>query len=257
MTNSTSASDVTEAPVERRDRFGFVVAAVAIVLGLLAFIADLVEGIAGHVLIALTSSGFAWGLAAFLVGRAASTRRRAVIGGAGLLVVATLLYFLLVLLVSRRWSGAYVQDPATGMNTPADLYGLRSVAITTALWLGGSATAGPLLALLGQAVRSSAATHAALAAGVACGLLSGEGWYSVWSAPLWRLDLNGPYGADFARGVALSQAVRVVLPLAVLIWLAVAHGLGRAWATLVVTTVVSAAAGGLIWSGVEHARYLV
>ncbi|MEU7867783.1 hypothetical protein [Dactylosporangium sp. NPDC049140] len=50
--------------------------AVAAGLGLLAFAADAVDGAAGQVLVALTSSGFAWGLAAFLAGRAADGRRR-------------------------------------------------------------------------------------------------------------------------------------------------------------------------------------
>jgi hypothetical protein len=51
--------------------------------------------------------------------------------------------------------------------------------------------------------------------------------------------------------------IRVLLPIAVLAWLVIAHRLGRAWATLVGSTVASAAAGALIWAGVEHARYLI
>lgn len=123
MAGSTCAADVAVAAPGRRDRFGFVVGAVALGIGLFAFVADLVDGVAGQVLVALTSSGFAWGLAAFLVGRASGTRRRAAIGGGVLLVVATLLYYLLVVLVSRRWSGAWLYDEATGVSTPADLHG--------------------------------------------------------------------------------------------------------------------------------------
>ncbi|MFI7284125.1 hypothetical protein ACIBOV_28085 [Micromonospora chersina] len=86
-----------------------VVAAAAVALGLLAFAVDSVAGVVGQVLIALTSSGFGWGLAAFLAGRSAATAKRAVGGATALLVLATLLYFLLVLMVSRRWSGGTLE----------------------------------------------------------------------------------------------------------------------------------------------------
>lgn len=230
---------------------------VAVGLGLFAFVADLVDGVGGQVLVALTSSGFAWGLAAFLVGRWAPTRRHAVLGGAALLVVATVLYYVLVTLVSRRWSGGSMVDPETGLVTSADAYGLRSIAITTVLWLVGSVVAGPLLATLGHTVRSADTARAALAAGVGAGLLSGEGWFSLWRTELWRLDFAAPYAGEFALGVAAAVIVRIVLPLAVLVWLAIAHRLGRAWPTLIASTTTSAAAGALIWVGIDHARYLI
>ncbi len=243
--------------VRGEDRFGATAGAAAVALGLLAFIADLVEGIAGQLLIALTSSGFAWGLAAFLIGRIARDHRRAAIAGATVLGTATLIYYLLVLLVSRRWSGAQMIDPATGLSVPADAYGLRSIAITAGLWLVGSAVAGPLMALLGQTVRSQATDRAALAAGVGCGLLSGEGWHSAWAIQVWQLDLNPPYGAEFARGLLASVVIRLVLPVVVLVWLATAHRLKRAWLTLLVATVLSAAASALLWAGIQHARNLL
>jgi hypothetical protein len=249
----TGLPTVSEAPAQKQDRFGVALGSAAVGLGLFAFVADLVQGVPGAVLTSLTSSGFAWGLTAFLVGLTASTRRRAAIGGAALLVVATLLYYVLVLTVSRRWSGAYVLDPATGTLTPNDLPGLRSLAITTVLWLVGFVIAGPMLSLLGQTVRSGNATRAALAAGLGFGLLSGEGWYSVWRVRLWRLAYDG----DFARGVAAAEVVKVLLPLAALVWLAIAHRLGRVWPVLLATSIVSAAGGALIWSGIEHLRYLI
>lgn len=256
MAGTTAATDL-KAPAGRRDRFAVVVGVVAVGLGLLAFVADLVEGIGGQVLIALTSSGFAWGLAAFLVGRSARSRRQAAIGGAALLTTATLLYYLLVLLVSRRWSGGEIVDPVTGVSTSADAYGLRSIAITTVLWLVGSVIAGPLLALTGLTVRSDSAARASFASGVACGLLSAEGWHTLWRTPLWRLDFSDPYRGEFAVGVAAAEVVRIVLPLVVLMWLAIAHRLGRAWPTLIAATVTSASVGMLVWAGIEHARYLI
>lgn len=228
---------------DRRHTYAMTVATVAVGLGLLAFAADFVEGIAGHVMVALTSSGFAWGLAAFLVGRCATGARRATVGATALLALATLLYYLLVLVVSRRWSGAYLQD-----GTPADLLGLRSVAIMMAVWLIGSLVAGPTLGLLGHVVRVGGVSRAALAAGVTCGLLSGEGWHALLVTPTWRLlAASDPYQAEFLRGVVISELVRIALPLAVLAWLATAHRLWRAWPTLFAATVAGGATGALLW----------
>lgn len=219
------------------------VVAAAVALGLLAFVADSVGGVAGQVLTALTSSGFAWGLAAFLAGRSAVGARQAVVGATALLTMATVLYYLLVLLVSRRWSGATLEDGSS-----ADLHGLRSVAVMTALWLAGSLVAGPTLGLLGHVVRVGRASHAAVAAGLACGLLSGEGWHAMTEAPPWQLlRIADPYHAEFYRGVVISETVQVALPLAVLAWLATAHRLWRVWPALLVATISSGALGALLW----------
>ncbi len=194
-------------------------------------------------MIALTGSGFAWGLAAFLAGRSAAGARRAAAGAAGLLVLATLLYYVLVLVVSRRWSGAILED-----GTSADLHGLRSIAVMTAVWLVGSLVAGPMLGLLGHVVRVGEVPCAALAAGVACGLLSGESWHAVVAAPLWQsLPVPDPDQADFVRGVVVSELVKIVLPLAVLAWLAPAHRLWNAWPTLLTAAVSSGALSALLW----------
>ncbi|MFI0795012.1 hypothetical protein ACH4OY_20340 [Micromonospora rubida] len=165
---------------QRRAAYTVNVAAAATALGLLAFAADSVDGVAGHVMVALASSGFAWGLAA----------------------------------------------------------------VMTAVWLAGSLLAGPLLGLLGHAVRANSTRRAALAAGIACGLLSGEGWHAIVQAPPWRLLALGD---PFFYGVVFGEIVRVVLPLAVLAWLVAAHRLGRAWSILLAATVAAATAGTLLW----------
>ncbi|MEU2665541.1 hypothetical protein [Micromonospora sp. NPDC007220] len=219
------------------------VATAAVALGLLAFVADSVAGVAGQILKALTSSGFAWGLAAFLAGRSAATAKRAVGGATALLVLATLLYYLLVLVVSRRWSGGTLED-----GTSADLLGLRSVAIMTALWLAGSLIAGPILGKLGHIVRVGKASTSALAAGAVCGLLSGEGWQAVMLAPPWQLlTVSDPYQAEFFRGVVIGELIKIVLPIVVLAGLAKAHRLWRTWHVLLTAAVPSGALSAALW----------
>ena len=217
----------------RRIPYAASVTAAGTVLGLLAFAADLVDGVGGLVLVTLTSSGFAWGLAAILAGRYAATARSAAVGATGLLVSATALYYLLILVVSRRWDGATLQDGSS-----ADTAALRSVAVMAAAWLAASMVGGPLLGVLGHAIRGASVRGAALAAGAAYGLLSAEGWYAAPPGDLLRLS-DPVFG-----GVAI---VRMVLPLAVLAWLTVAHRLDRAWPTLLVTAFVTAATGALLW----------
>ncbi|RZU72521.1 hypothetical protein EV384_0890 [Micromonospora kangleipakensis] len=235
---------VTDVAVEgSRRTHAAVVATAAVALGLLAFAADSVAGVVGQVLIALTSSGFAWGMAAFLAGRSAATAKRAVGGATSLLVLATLLYYLLVLMVSRRWSGGTLED-----GTSADLLGLRSVAIMTALWLTGSLVAGPMLGLLGHIVRVGKASTSTLAAGAICGLLSGEGWQAVMQAPPWQLlTVADPYQAEFFRGVVVGELVKIVLPIVVLAWLATAHRLWRAWPMLLTAAISSGALSAALW----------
>ncbi|WP_238006716.1 DUF6518 family protein [Dactylosporangium sp. AC04546] len=204
-------------------------------LGLLAFLADALDDVPRAVATAVTSSGLAWGLAAFLAGRSTAGRRAAVVRATGTLVSATLVYYLLVVFVSRRWSGGTLEDGSS-----ADMHGLRSVALMTAVWLAGSLVAGPLLGLLGHAVRTGSPRWAAGAAGVACGLLSAEGWAGV--AP-WRLPLDEP----FYQAVAAATAVRIVLPFAVLGWLATRHRLWTAWPVLAGAAVAAGAGGAVLW----------
>lgn len=220
-----------------------VVATAAAGLGILAFAVDSVTGVVGQVLIALTSSGFAWGLAALLAGRSAATAKRAVVGASALLASATLLYYLLVLLVSRRWSGGTLQD-----GTSADLQGLRSVAVMTSLWLAGSLVGGTILGKLGHTVRAGNASAAALAAGAVCGLLSGEGWHAVMLAPPWQLlTVPDPHQATFFRGVVIGELIKIVLPIVVLAWLAAAHRLWRAWPMLLTAAISSGALSAALW----------
>jgi hypothetical protein len=228
---------------KRPARRGVTIGVAAAALGLLAFAADAVDGITAQVVVtALVSSGLAWGLAAFLAGLTATGRRGAVVGATALLVSATLAYYLLVLLVSRRWSGGYLADGSS-----ADWYGLRSVAVMTTAWLLVSMVAGPVLGLLGQMTRTARVPIAALAAGAACGLLSGQGWQQVAMAPPWRLWLIGNPDADYVRGILAAEVVGVILPLAVLAWSATRRRLWHAWPALVIAMASTATLSALFW----------
>ena len=215
----------------------------AVALGVLAFIADAVDGVAGQIMVAVVSSGLAWGLAALLTGRTASGRRSAVTGATVLLVSATLVYYLLILVVSRRWSGGTLQDGSS-----ADRYGLRSLAVMSAAWLLVSVVAGPVFGLLGQMTRTMPVPGAAPAVGVACGLLSSQGWQEITTAPPWHLLVaSGGPGAGFFRGVVAAELVEILLPIAVLVWLATARRLWRTWPILLIAMISTATLGALFW----------
>lgn len=217
------------------------IAVVAVVLGVLAFAADGVDGVAGPVMIAVVSSGVAWGSAALLAGRAAPDRRSAMTGATVLLVSATLVYYLLILAVSRRWSGGTLVDGSS-----ADWYGLRSLAVMTTAWLLVSVVAGPSLGLLGHMTRTARLPSAALAAGAGCGLLSGQGWQEIPPPPWLLWEIDGP-DAGIVRGFVAAELVEVIVPLAVLAWLAGARRLWRAWHLMLLALVVTATLSALLW----------
>jgi hypothetical protein len=136
---------------------------------------------------------------------------------------------------SRRWSGGSLVD------------GLRSVAVMTAAWLLVSVVAGPSLGLLGQMTRTAPVPGAALAAGVACGLLSGQGWQEIMMTPPglpWAI--RGP-DAVFTHGIGTAHLIEIIVPLAVLVWLATSRRLWPAWPVLFIAMVVTATLSALFW----------
>jgi hypothetical protein len=107
--------------------------------------------------------------------------------------------------------------------------------------------AGPPLGLLGQTTRTASVPNAALAAGAACGLLSGQGWQEIAAAQPWRSWLtDGPY-AYFVHGIGAAELVEVILPLALLAWLATRRRLWHAWPILFIAMVVTATLSALFW----------
>ncbi|GIF09301.1 hypothetical protein [Actinoplanes siamensis] len=234
---------MVNAVAQRPARRGVMIGVAAAALGLLAFAADAVEAITVQAIVtALVSSGLAWGLAAFLAGWTGTGRRGAMVGATALLMAATLVYYMLILLVSRRWSGGYLADGSS-----ADWYGLRSVAVMTTAWLLVSMVAGPVLGLLGQMTRTTRVPNAALAAGAACGLLSGQGWQQVATAPPWRLWLMGNPDGDYVRGILVVELMGVVLPFAVLAWSATRRRLWHAWPALFIAMAGTATLSALFW----------
>jgi hypothetical protein len=233
---------VVNVVVQRPARRAMAIVLAAVVLGLLAFVADAIDGMTGQVMIAVVSSGLAWGSAALLAGRTAPDRRSAVTDATVLLASATVVYYLLILVISRRWSGGYLVDGSS-----ADGYGLRSLAVMTTAWLLVSMVAGPSLGLLGQMTRTARLPSAALAAGAACGLLSGQGWQEITAAPPWHLWTAGGPDAVFVHGLGAAELIEVIVPLAVLAWLATAQRLWRAWPLMLIAMAVTATLSALLW----------
>ena len=228
--------------VVRRPGHRTAVAVAAVVLGLLAFAADAIDGFAGRVAIAVVSSGLAWGSAALLAGWTATSRRGAVTRATLLLISATLVYYLLILVVSRRWSGGSLADGSS-----ADGYALRSLAVTTTAWLLISVFAGFVIGLLGRLTRTAPVPGAALAAGAACGLLSGQGWQEVTTAPSWLPWVEGGPDVAFAPGISAAALIQIIIPLAILVWLATVRRLWRAWPLLFLGIIVTATLSALCW----------
>lgn len=177
-----------------------------------------------------------------LVGSTAPDRRGAMAGATALLASATLVYYFLILVISRRWSGGTLADGSS-----ADWYGLGSLAVMTTAWLLVSMVAGPALGLLGQLARTARLPNAALAAGAACGLLSGEGWLQIAAAPPWRLWAVGGPGTAFARGLLATEVVEVLVPLVVLAWLVWVRRLWHAWLLVLLAMAITATLSAGLW----------
>ncbi|MEU4476183.1 DUF6518 family protein [Micromonospora sp. NPDC023888] len=153
---------------------------VGVALGMAAFTADLVPEAVGRFLVPTFSSGVAWGVVALAVSYYAATLRSALVGGVCTLAVATLTYYGLIASLSRQW--------LSGSAPPPD--GLGSIMRASAFWLVGSMLGGLVLGHLAHVFRASTTSNAAIALGVAFGLLAGEAAYVilyvafVWVGPM-------------------------------------------------------------------------
>ncbi|MET7394856.1 DUF6518 family protein, partial [Dactylosporangium sp. NPDC005572] len=133
-------------------RLGWPVAA-GVGLGVASVAADRVDGTLRTALQFLASTGFSWGCAGFLVALPARTRAAAVAASVTALCLATGCYYWLNL------GGGP----------------LGGVLLAFGYWLALSVAGGAALGLLAHAIRRDRPDRAAVAAGVAGGLLAGAG----------------------------------------------------------------------------------
>jgi hypothetical protein len=207
----------------------------AVLLGFAAFVGDAVPGRWGRLVLALTSSGLAWGLAALLAASTRRSSRSAMLASTSLLVIATMTYYVLILFVSRRWQ-------------PTGAAGLSSVARAAAFWTLGSLCAGPLLGLLAWRLRSGGPRENAVLSGVVFGLFSAQGFHTLFFQTGW-MSLD-----DFGRGLLQPAMVTIALSAVTTAYLAAGR---QARGLLLLSATVSAVMGTAMWWSVESARVLV
>ncbi len=219
-------------------------------LGAAAFAADLLPREAAQVVTPLVSSGFSWGLAALVAGLRTRERGLAVKAGVVTLVTATFAYYCLSLVTSPRWDLAPedVENGQTG--APAVL---ASIAPALVLWLAFALCGGVVMGLLAHVIAHGSARQASLAAGVAFGLLAGEGAYTllhmvlVWAAPI----------DAFAWGRILAGSEQLLLAASATTLIVVCRKKGRSWPEFFIAATVSATVGVFFWHAVKSASFHV
>ncbi|MGC5032277.1 DUF6518 family protein [Micromonospora sp. DT229] len=205
-------------------------------LGLFAFVGDELPGTAGVIVLTLTSTGFAWGGAALVAGYLTTRRAMAPINATALLLIATIVYYGLIVAHGRRWRLGTLEDGGSSA-----LSNLASIGRVTAFWLAASVLAGVTLGYLGALVRRGKRTAASVAAGMALGLLAGQGLEFLMIFRAWHA-LDG-----FFLGKVLSATVSVLLAvIGATMLLAYRRG-PRSWPIFVAASVVASLAGALLW----------
>ncbi|GAA2382531.1 hypothetical protein Cme02nite_53770 [Catellatospora methionotrophica] len=212
-------------------------------LGTLAFLGDELPGLAGQLVLMLTSNGFAWGAAALVTGHLVRQARRAPLVATVVLLVATAMYYLLILFVSRRWSGGQLEDGSS-----ADTYALFSLARAAGFWALLAIGAGLVLGLLGHAVRNGSPRTSAAAAGAAFGLLAGEGLYGLFTMA-WTM-----IGDSFVQAYVISYAAQVCLAMAVVTVLTARRDAPVSWPVYTASALSAAALGATFWSVLQAIR---
>ena len=227
-------------------RSGFGVGAVspiiaALVLGVVAFITDILRGLPHEVLLGLTSKGFVWAAGAVVVGLRASTARRAGITGAATLVGATVVYYSAILAFTDRWRAGIPIDGSSPV-----WYGLKSVIRASQFWSAASVAVGALLGVAGWVAVSADARLAAWTAGALGGVMASGGVY-VLSQSLGR----GPGEGWWVRpAVAALTAVASLGGAAVV---AARRG-GRPWGRFAAASLVALAVCVPLWAAVSWIR---
>ncbi|MEU8076610.1 hypothetical protein AB0B31_14285 [Catellatospora citrea] len=235
----TATTGTGDAP---RDRT-LLLSALGVPLGTLAFLGDELPEAAGRIVLTLTSNGFAWGTAALVAGYLVRRARRAPVVATALLLVATTVYYGLILVVSRRWSGATLDDGSS-----ADVHGLLSIARAAGFWLLLSVGAGLMFGSLGHFIRNGPRHLSSAASGLAFGMLAAEGLYQL------SHDYYWPVTNDFVRAIVVSNAVTVMLSLVVTVALSASRRARGSWWTYLGSAVVAGGLGAVLWSLVDAVR---
>ncbi|MFI2666025.1 DUF6518 family protein [Micromonospora carbonacea] len=233
-------------PVDTVRRNALAALLLSVALGTAAFLADAATGILGSALLALTSSGFSWGLAALLIGFRQQTQRGAAATCTALLLGATASYYLLVLGVSQRWRGGHLDA-----GTSADILGLLSVGRAAAFWAVASLCAGPIIGFIAWRVRSGSDRESAAFAGLAFGLFSAEGLHTLAFKTAWIL-LD-----DFGVRLLVSAILTISLSALTVAYIVRLRGISATSRAVIISAGFSAILGLALWRLAELARMAI
>ncbi|MFI6823131.1 DUF6518 family protein [Micromonospora sp. NPDC050187] len=188
----------------RRDAWSAAILGVS--LGAASIAPDILPEPQAEILTPIVSSGFGWGMTALAGGFLASSRKSAPMAGIGALTLAAVTYYFLILTLTSRWrhrSG----------NTEASLVGPASVAEAAGFWLLVAVCGGAIMGYLGYVIRHDSGRALLVSAGMAFGLLAGEGGYALFHAAfIWV----GPVDS-FMWAKLQSALVQLLLCLSVLV----------------------------------------
>jgi hypothetical protein len=218
----------------------------SIALGAGAFLGDAVHGIPGSLLLALTSSGFSWGIVSLLMAFRQDRRSSAMAASTTFLLGATVIYYLLILVFSQRWRGGYLDD---GSSTYAA--GLLSIGRAAGFWMIASSLAGPAIGILGWRLKTGGNRESAILAGITFGLLSAQGLHIIFFFRAWTL-LD-----TFGTGLLLSALLTVTISALTTLYIVTSRKLASQIGIVLTSAGLSALLGLSLWRLVEIARTLV
>jgi hypothetical protein len=243
---ATRALDTGNA-VETPKHYVRTVLLTSVALGIAAFLSDLVPGRPGAVLMVLTSSGFAWGLTALLVGFRQNTWQVAVLVSTATLLIATIVYYAMILGLSQRWRGGNLQDGSS-----ADFISLLSVGRAAAFWAIASLCAGPVLGFIGWKIRVGSERQSSILVAASFGLLTAESFYTF----IFRASLQEHlqyFGEQFKQPAFFT----IVLSAIAAFYLLRRRKIRAATVTFAAAIVLSVTIGVLLWRLASLARVLV
>ncbi|WP_199513123.1 DUF6518 family protein [Nucisporomicrobium flavum] len=219
----------------------------SVALGIAAFLSDLVPGTLGAILLTLTSSGFAWGMAALLLGFRQNTWRAAALAGAATLIIATVVYYAMILGISQRWRGGSLQDGSS-----ADYIGLLSVGRAAALWTMASLCAGPVLGVIGWKIKVGSERQSSILIAASFGLFSADGFDAMIFRTSLREHLHN-FGVQFVQPGFLT----IVFSALAAFYLLRQRGIRATTVTFIASAILSVTLSILLWRFASIVRVMV